>query len=109
MIVKRMKAMAVVTAAAIALTSASGAPAFAGAKPQAKSEMQGTEFSSRNRGPHYGYAPRHRNDAAAAAIIGSVIAGVAAYAAAREYRKARERGGYGYGPYAPVPYGNPYY
>jgi hypothetical protein len=112
MISKRTKAIAAVTAAAIALTTAGSAPAFAGAKPQAKpaSEHSATEFSSRNRG--YGYYPRYRNDAAAAAMVGAIISGVAAYAAAREYRKARERSyqyQYGYAPYA-QPYGyNPYY
>jgi type IV secretory pathway VirB2 component (pilin) len=108
MISKRMKAIAVMTAAAIALTCAGHAPAFANAAPGAKQASQtSTEFSSRNRG--YGYYPRHRNDAAAAAIVGAIITGVAAYAAAREYRKARERSyPYGYAPYA-QPYGyDPY-
>lgn len=115
MISKRMKAIAGVTAAAIALTTAGSAPAFAGSAPQAKaaSEAQAMQFSSRNRnyGP-YGYYPRYRNDAAAAAMVGAIISGVAVYAAAREYRKARERSyqyQYGYAPYA-QPYGyDPYY
>jgi len=112
MISKRMKAIAGVTAAAIALTSAGSAPAFAGSAPQMKAanEVQATEFSSRDRYRNYGAYPRYRNDAAAAAMVGAIISGVAAYAAAREYRKARERSyQYGYAPYA-QPYGyNPYY
>ena len=97
---RRMKAIAAMTAATVALTAA--APAFAGSVSQAgaSSEKQATEFSSRNR---YGYGPynypRYRNDAAAAAMVGAIISGVAAYAAAREYRKAQERSYYGYGPY----------
>lgn len=108
MISKRMKAIATVTAAAIALTSAGSAPAFASGKSpaQAQTEKQATEFSARNR--NYGYYPRYRNDAAAAALVGAIISGVAAYAAAREYRKARERSYYNYGPYAPNGY-DPYY
>ena len=45
-------------------------------------------------------------------MAGVIISGIAAYAAAREYRKARERerAYYGYGAYAPQPYGyDPYY
>lgn len=107
MISRRMKAIAGVTAAAIALTSASGVPAFAGAKPAPAVEKSSTELSSRNR--NYGYRG-YNNNAAAAAMVGAIITGVAAYAAAREYRKARERSYYGYGPYAPQPYGyDPYY
>jgi hypothetical protein len=109
MISKRTKAIAAVTAAAIALTTVGSAPALAGAKPQAKaaSEISATQFSSRNR--NYGYY-RGNNNAAAAAMVGAIITGVAAYAAAREYRKSRERSYYGngygegYGPYAPQPY-----
>ncbi len=105
MMSRRMKAIAGVTAAALALSSS--APAFAGSVSQAgvSGGTQATEFSSRNRNGNY---PRYRNnDAAAAAVVGAIISGVAAYAAAREYRKARERSyqyQYGYGPYAPYPY-----
>jgi hypothetical protein len=106
MISRRMKAIAGLTAAAVALTTS--APAFAGPTSQAgvSSHTQATEFSSRDRG--YGNYPRYRNDAAAAAMVGAIISGVAAYAAAREYRKARERSYYGQydgqGPYAPNGY-----
>ncbi|MET0868564.1 MAG: hypothetical protein ABWY35_10705 [Pseudorhodoplanes sp.] len=107
MISKRIQAIAAVTAAAIALSTAGSAPAFAGTKPQVKpvSDISATEFSSRNR--NYGYNRGYNNNAAAAAMVGAIITGVTAYAAAREYRKARERSyygsGYGYG-YAPQPY-----
>ena len=59
---KRNQAIAVATAAALALSSAS-VPAFAGNAPQAKpaaAEQAATEFSSRNRQRAY---PRYRNDA----------------------------------------------
>jgi hypothetical protein len=105
----RTKAIAAVTAAAFALTSAGAMPAFAAGGPQtavqANSAAPSTEFSARNR--YY----RGNNNAAAAAAFAAIVGGIAAYAAAREYRKARERerayyapygygnGGYGYGPY----------
>lgn len=85
------RAVAAVTAAMFALTTAGIAPAFAA--PQAKAtqaaQTSSVEFSSRNRN-------QARNNAAAAAMFGAIIAGVATYAAAREYRKARE---YDYYPY----------
>jgi len=103
----RNSAVAAVTAAAIAITSAGVAPAFAA--PRAKSapvaeKADSTEFSSRR------YRSRHyRNNAAAAAMMTAIIGGIATYAAAREYRKARQRhyGYYGapYGYYG----GGPYY
>ncbi|GIK79708.1 MAG: hypothetical protein KJZ73_00380 [Pseudorhodoplanes sp.] len=92
-------AIAVVTAAAIALTSFSAVPALAAPRVakdvQAAPATETTDFSSRR------YL-RHRGNAAAAAAIAAIIGGIATYAAAREYRKARERelqyryGGYGY-------------
>jgi hypothetical protein len=104
MISRRMKAIAGVTAATVALTAS--APAFAASQAGVSGQTQATEFSSRNRG--HGNYPRYRNDAAAAAVVGAIISGVAAYAAAREYRKARERSYDGQGPYAPNGY-YPYY
>ena len=83
----RNRAIAAVTAAAIALTTVGVTSANAG----------------------YRYRS-HRGDAAAAGIMLGIIGAVGAYAAAREYRKAREAryrsydnphyyggGGYGYG------------
>ena len=109
MSIKTNRAIAVVTAAALALTSVGVAPAFAASKPakqlQTAQPAAATDFSSHRRryyrGHHYG------NAAAFAAIVGAV----GAYAAAREYRKARERSyygnpyGYGYGPH----YGHRHY
>jgi hypothetical protein len=101
------RAVAAVTAAMFALTTAGIAPAFA--TPKARADVQSAqtanvEFSSRNRN-------QARNDAAAAAMFGAIIAGVATYAAAREYRKAREYDyypyRYGYAPYGY--YGAPKY
>jgi len=109
MISKRTKAIAAVTAMAIALTCAGHGPAFAGSASQTEAAIakQATEFSSRNR--NYGYGRGYNNNAAAAAMVGAIITGVAAYAAAREYRKARERSYSNYGPYQ-QPYGyDPYY
>jgi hypothetical protein len=104
MIKTRTKAIAAVTAAALALSTAGTLPAIAAGKPQTgtqtASAAQATEFSARNR--YY----RGRNDAAAVAAFTAIVGGIAAYAAAREYRKAQERAyaphGYGYGP-------DPYY
>ncbi len=98
------RALAVVTAAAIALTTAGVAPAFAASKTAndtaSVKPMQvsaaNTDISSRRY--HRGY--RYRNNAAGAAFAAAIIGGIATYAAAREYRKARERS-YGYG----APYG----
>lgn len=99
------RAVAVVTAAALAVTSFGIAPSFAasGAPKDVEKTIQlsqageTTDFSSRSR--------RYRNRAAGAAVLGAIIGGIATYAAAREYRKARERElqyRYGY-------YGNPHY
>jgi hypothetical protein len=88
---KSNRAVTALTVAAFALTSAGVAPAFAAPRiaPGVQSEQAANlEFGSRNR--------YRRNDAAAAAVFGAIIAGVATYAAAREYRKARE---YDYYPY----------
>lgn len=91
MLNKSNRTVAALTAAMFALTTAGIAPAFAA--PQAKgsqaAQTSSMEFSSRNRN-------QARNNAAAAAMFGAIIAGVATYAAAREYRKARE---YDYYPY----------
>lgn len=103
---QRSRVIAAVTAAALALTSFSAVPAFAAPKPakeaQTANAAANTEFSSRKR--HY----RYRNNAAGAAAFAAIVGGIATYAAAREYRKAREREyqyryGYGgpYGYYAP--------
>jgi hypothetical protein len=105
---QRSRAIAVVTAAALALTSFSAMPAQAA--PEATSKAQpaqaktSTDFSSHRR--RY-----YRRNAAGAAMMAAIIGGIATYAAAREYRKAREReyqyrygyygapyGYYGYGP-----------
>jgi hypothetical protein len=92
------RAVAAVTAAAIALTTAGVAPAFAASRnaPEAA-----TDISSGHR--YYGHRHRgYRNNAAGAAAFAAIIGGIATYAAAREYRKARERSYYnGY-------YGQPY-
>jgi hypothetical protein len=108
---KSNRVVAAATAVALALTTAGAAPAFAA--PRATKDVQvaqaagNTEFSSRR------YS-RARSNAAAAAIFGAIIAGVATYAAAREYRKAREREyqyRYGYGApygYYQVPQPHPY-
>src|SRR5690606_11427487 len=108
MTIQRSRAMAVVTAAALALTSFSAVPASAAPKAATQAQpakaQTSTDFSSRKR-RHY------RNNAAAAAAFAAIIGGIATYAAAREYRKARERelqyryGYYGapYGYYAPRP------
>lgn len=105
-------AVAAVTAAAIALTTAGVAPAFAASKTSTsvkpvETAAANTDISSRRYHRGYGY----RNNAAGAAFAAAIIGGIATYAAAREYRKARERnyyyGGYGGGPYGS--YGNGYY
>jgi hypothetical protein len=97
------RAVAAVTAAAIALTTAGVAPAFAASNDTANVKPTqvnavNTDISSRRyyRGGGYGY----RNNAAGAAFAAAIIGGIATYAAAREYRRARERS-YGYG----APYG----
>lgn len=95
------RAVAAVTAAAIALTTAGVAPAFAASRTAP--ETAATDISSGHRyyggGHHRGY----RNDAAAAAFAAAIIGGIATYAAAREYRKARERSYYN--GYHAQPYG----
>lgn len=104
---RRSHAIAAVTAAALALTSFSAAPALAAPKAvkqaQTANAETSTEFSSQRRRYHRGY----RNNAAGAAAFAAIVGGIATYAAAREYRKSREReyqyrsGYYGYG----EPYG----
>jgi hypothetical protein len=100
------RAIAVATAAALALTSVGIAPAFAASKPakevQTAQPAAATDFSSHRR-RYYGH--RYNNAAVAAAIIGAV----GAYAAARHYRKHRDHGYYA--PYSgPYAYGGgPYY
>ena len=93
MMFKRTPAIAAVTAAAIALTTAGTAPAFAAGKSQGNTpavktiaaETSGaTEFSSRR------YHRRNSN-AAGIAAFSAIVGGITAYAAAREYRKAQER------------------
>ena len=102
MMMKRNPAIAAVTAAAIALTTAGTAPAFAASQPKAELQTttasDATEFSARKRHRHY-YRGHRGGDAAAAAAFSAIVGGIAAYAAAREYRKAHERSYY---------YGRPY-
>jgi hypothetical protein len=82
----RNRAIAAVTAAAIALTTAAVTPANAGPR----------------------YYPRGNGNAAAASIMLGIIGAVGAYAAAREYRKAQEDRYYN-GPYGgPYGYGGPH-
>ncbi len=100
----RSRAIAAVTAAAIALTSVAVAPATAApaSKPQVKSQVEtsgATDFSSQRR--RYS---RNRGNAAAAGVMLGIIGAVGAYAAAREYRKAQE---YRYRSYDDGYYGGP--
>ena len=89
-------AVAAVTAAAIALTTAGVAPAFAGSRKAPEAQSAATDFSS-----HRYHRRYYRGDPGAAAFA-AIVGGIATYAAAREYRKARERSYYhGY-------YGQPY-
>jgi hypothetical protein len=89
------RAVAAVTAAAIALTTAGVAPAFAASKKAPEAQSGATDFSSHR------YHRRYRGDPGAAAFA-AIVGGIATYAAAREYRKSRERAYYnGY-------YGQPY-
>ncbi len=91
------RAVAAVTAAAIALTTAGVAPAFAASRKAAEAQTAPTDFSS-----HRYHRRYYRGDPGAAAFA-AIVGGIATYAAAREYRKARERAYYrGY-------YGDPYY
>lgn len=111
------RAVATVTAAAIALTAAGVAPAFAA--PTTATSIKPTEASTANTdvsSRRYYRGNRYRNNAAGAALFGAIIGGIATYAAAREYRKARERAYYngyyggGYGYYGqPYGYSGPYY
>jgi hypothetical protein len=102
MTIQRSRAIAAVTAAALALTSFSAVPAAAAPKKATElktaNAQESTEFSSRKR--RY-----YRNNAAGAAAFAAIVGGIATYAAAREYRKAREREyQYRYGYYG-APYG----
>jgi hypothetical protein len=102
------RAVAAVTAAAIALTAAGTVPAFAASdtpKEAASLASANTDFSSSHYYRGYGYRRHNEGAALAAAIIG----GIAAYAAAREYRKARERSYYGYYDEPYGYYGRPHY
>lgn len=94
------RAVAAVTAAAIALTTAGMAPAFAASSTAKNTAAENTDFSS----GHYYRGHRYRNNAAGAAAFAAIVGGIAAYAAAREYRKARERSYY-HGGYYGEPYG----
>jgi hypothetical protein len=102
MTIQRSRAIAAVTAAALALTSFSVAPAAAAPKAatqaQTANAQTSTDFSSHRR--RY-----YRGNAAGAAAFAAIVGGIATYAAAREYRKAREREyQYRYGYYG-APYG----
>ncbi len=88
---KANRTVAAVTAAALALPVAGVAPAFAaGNSAKVASAASDTEFSSSHR--YRGH--RYRNNAAGAAAFAAIIGGIATYAAAREYRKSRERAYY---------------
>ena len=97
MTILKNRAVAVLTAAALALTSIGVAPALAASKPAKQAQTAQAagdyEFSSRRRG--------RSRDAAGAAAFAAIVGAIATYAAAREYRKAQERR-YSY-------YGDPYY
>lgn len=107
MTLTKSHAIAAVTAASLALTSVPLAPALAApvAVKQAKVAQVKTadanadmEFSARRR--HY-----RGSNAAGAAAFAAIVGGIATYAAAREYRRAREREyRYRYGYYG-APYG----
>jgi hypothetical protein len=102
MMTRRSRTIAAVAAAALALTSYSATPVFAASQGPARATTANAadsmEFSSHRR--RY-----HRGNAAAAAAFAAIVGGIATYAAAREYRKARERElQYRYGYYGP-PYG----
>jgi hypothetical protein len=89
------RAVAAVTAAAIALTTAGVAPAFAASKKAAEVQTAPTDISAHRYRRGYRYDP-------GAAAFAAIVGGIATYAAAREYRKSRERAYYnGY-------YGQPY-
>lgn len=97
------RAVAAVTAAAIALTTAGVAPAFAAPKKAAEAQTAPTDISAHRYRRGYRYDP-------GAAAFAAIVGGIATYAAAREYRKARERAyyhGYYGAPYGY--YGNGYY
>ena len=97
------RAVAAVTAAAIALTTAGVAPAFAASRKAPETQAAATDISSGHR--YYGHGYR-RNNAAGAAAFAAIVGGIAAYAAAREYRKSRERAYYnGYNGYYGQPHG----
>jgi hypothetical protein len=102
--ISRNRAIAVATAAALAITSVPFASA--NAAPASKPTVsQSTDFSAARR--HRNYA--RGNQAFAGAMLG-IIGAVGAYAAAREYRKAQQHrcGPYGCGaPYGA--YGHPGY
>jgi hypothetical protein len=99
------RTLAVVTAATLALTAFNLQPAAAApeATTQARTAQPAGdyEFSSRRR--RY-----HRNNAAAIAAFTAVVGAIATYAAAREYRKAHQRGYYYGNPYGPYYYPRPY-
>jgi hypothetical protein len=102
------RVIAAATAAAIALTSASFAPAVAApasGKSPAAATAGDVEFSSRKR-------VRHRGNRAALGAVMGVFGTIAAIAAANAARDRYERhyfrgyyGPYGYGPYGYGPYG----
>ena len=99
------RAVAAVTAAAIALTTAGVAPAFAASKKAPEVQNAPTDVSAHRYRRGYRYDP-------GAAAFAAIVGGIATYAAAREYRKARERAYYNgyYGqPYGYYGYGNGYY
>ena len=97
------RAVAAVTAAAIALTTAGVAPAFAASKKAPEAQADGYQLGS----PLLRSPPRAtRNNAAGAAAFAAIVGGIATYAAAREYRKSRERSYYnGYNGYYGQPHG----
>jgi hypothetical protein len=109
---KNFKPLAVVTAAAMAITGLGITPGFAGTASSTPASVRSavekvtpvTDFSSRRR--HYGYG---RNNAAALGTFLAIAGGVAAVAAARRHRHHYYAyGPYGYGYGAPYAYGGPY-
>jgi hypothetical protein len=109
MIWKTHRAVAVATAAAIALTSVGLSPTVAAASPAKQAQVAdnsgSTEFSSRHR--RYGH--RHGNAAALgafAAIAGTIATIAIAEQRRREWRRHHQYyGPYGYPYGAPAPYG----
>jgi hypothetical protein len=108
---KHIKPLALVTAAALAVTGFGLTPASAASArglTQAQKAAPITDFSSRARYhnyPRYGY---HRNNAAALGTFLAIAGSVAAVAAASHYRHRHYGYAYGGGPYYGGYGGGPY-